>query len=193
MREDVVHKREEFLKKISGIDFRSLVFLDESGCNTAMTPSHAWALVGERVPGTRPMNWGGNVTMMGAIRAEGLVALKPMDGSMKTDDFVGFIANYIVSKLKKGDVVVLDNLRQHHNRAVRELVVNAGADVLYLPPYSPELNPIEQFWSKFKSLLRRIEERTRDGLFAAIKRLRRRVFVMLGFFKSCGYECAQCD
>ena len=158
MREDVVHKREEFLKKISGIDFRSLVFLDESGCNTAMTPSHAWALVGERVPGTRPMNWGGNVTMMGAIRAEGLVALKPMDGSMKTDDFVGFIANYIVSKLKKGDVVVLDNLRQHHNRAVRELVVNAGADVLYLPPYSPELNPIEQFWSKFKSLLRRIEK-----------------------------------
>lgn len=186
-REDVVARRASYEEAVAGIEAERLVFLDESGCNVAMTPTRAWAPQGERAEAYRPMNWGDNVTLIGAVRTTGLVALRPMRGSMKTLDFLDFVARDLVPKLRRGDVVVLDNLRQHHDRSVRQMVENAGARLLYLPPYSPELNPIEPFWSRFKKGLRRFEARTVTALFDAIRELRRRRVNLRRTFAHCGY------
>ena len=131
--------------------------------------------------------------MIGAVRTTGLVALRPMRGAMKTLDFLDFIARDVVPKVKRGDIVVLDNLRQHHNPCVRRMIENAGASLLYLPPYSPELNPIEPFWASFKSQLRRFGARCVDTLFQAIRQLRRRRVNLRRTFAHCGYACAQRD
>jgi transposase len=186
-RQDVVERRVRYEEAVEGIDADRLVFLDESGCNIAMTPARAWAPEGERVEAFRPMNWGDNVTLIGAVRTTGLVALRSMRGAMKTLDFLDFVARDLVPKLRKGDVVVLDNLRQHHDPSVRRMVENAGASLLYLPPYSPELNPIEPFWARFKKRLRRFEARCVDSLLDAIRELRRQRVNLRQTFAHCGY------
>ena len=152
-----------------------------------MTPARAWAPQGERAMAHRPMNWGDNITLIGAVRTTGLVALRPMRGAMKTLDFLDFIARDLVPKLRQRDVVVLDNLRQHRDPSVRLMIENAGARLVYLPPYSPELNPIEPYWSAFKKHLRRLEARTVDALFTAINLVRRRRIRTRGMFAHCGY------
>lgn len=153
-----------------------------------MTPKAAWGPTGERVVSHRPMNWGDNVTLMGAVRTTGVVALRPMRGAMTTLDFLDFVSRDLVPKLRAGDVVVLDNLRQHHDPSARRMVERAGATLLYLPPYSPDLNPIEPFWSRFKSALRRYEARTVDALLEAIAELRKRRVNLRKTFAHCGYE-----
>lgn len=152
-----------------------------------MTPRCAWAPEGERAEAFRPMNWGQNVTLIGAIRTTGVVALHTMRGAMRTMHFLEFVARHLAPRLRAGDVVLLDNLRQHKDPLVRRMIEKAGAEVLYLPPYSPEYNPIEPFWAAFKSHLRRVEARTTEALFAAIAALRRTRFEMRNFFTHCGY------
>jgi transposase len=186
-REDVIERRARYEEAVEEIDAEQLVFIDESGCNVAMTPARAWAPIGERAPAFRPMNWGDNITLIGAVRTTGLVALRPMRGSMKTLDFLDFVARDLIPKLKPRDVVVLDNLRQHRDASVRSMIENADARLIYLPPYSPELNPIEPYWSAFKKHLRRLEARTVDALFAAIHQVRRRRINLQRMFAHCGY------
>jgi len=152
-----------------------------------MTPRCAWAPEGERAEAFRPVNWGDNVTLIGAIRTTGVVALRSMRGAMKTLHFLEFVARHLVPRLRRGDIVVLDNLRQHKDPLVRQMIENVGAEVLYLPPYSPEYNPIEPFWNAFKSRLRRVAARTTEALLAAIGALRRTRFSMQNFFTHCGY------
>lgn len=186
-REDVVERRARYKEAVVGIEADRLVFIDESGCNIAMTPTRAWAPAGERAEAYRPMHWGDNVTLIGAVRTTGLVALRPMRGAMRTLDFLDFVARDLVPKIRRGDVVVLDNLRQHLDSSVRQMVENAGATLLYLPPYSPELNPIEPFWSRFKKSLRRFEARCVVTLLDAIHEVRRRRVNLRRTFAHCGY------
>ena len=186
-REEVIARRAAYQEIVATIDANKLIFIDESGCNLSMTPRCAWSLAGVRAEAFRPMNWGKNVTMIGAVRTTGLVTLRSMEGAMKTMDFLQFVARDLVPKLKLDDVVVLDNLRQHHDPRVRLMIENAGAKVLYLPPYSPDLSPIEPYWSAFKAYLRRFEARTKEALFDAIHAVRKQRIPTRNFFTHCGY------
>ena len=186
-REEVIARRAAYQEIVATIDANKLIFIDESGCNLSMTPRCAWSLAGVRAEAFRPMNWGKNVTMIGAVRTTGLVTLRSMEGAMKTMDFWQFVARNLVPKLKLDDVVVLDNLRQHHDPRVRLMIENAGAKVLYLPPYSPDLSPIEPYWSAFKAYLRRFEARTKEALFDAIHAVRKQRIPTRNFFTHCGY------
>lgn len=133
-----------------------------------MTREYARAPRGERAPGRKPFGWGDNITILGALRWNGLKTVMTVNGGTDTDVFLTFIRELLVPSLRRGDVVVLDNLSAHKVAGVREAIEDAGASVLYLPPYSCDWNPIEMAWSKLKSILRSLEARTRDALDAAI-------------------------
>jgi len=137
-----------------------LVFIDESGSHISMTRAYARAPVGIRAVGRTPRNRGRVLTMIGALARKGFRALMTIEGGTTGAVFLVFVNEHLVPSLKKGDVVVLDNLAAHHATGVREAIEAAGARVIYLPPYSPDLNPIEMGWSKVKSVLNRIGART---------------------------------
>ena len=131
------------------------------------------------------------MTVLGAIRLDGVMQEATMvyDGPMNRDTFVGYVEHCLVPALRPGDVVVMDNLSSHKDAKVRELIEQAGADLWYLPPYSPDMNPIEKLWSKVKSWLRRLMAGTFDGLLNAIADALRDVdsTECLNYFMACGY------
>jgi transposase len=141
-----------------------LVFIDESGANLAMGRSHAWVPRGEVFVEPRPMNWGANLTMVGAIRADGWLALNTGWETMHADRFVAWVARHLVPRLRVGDIVVMDNLRAHKNARVEPLIVAAGATLVFLPPYSYDLNPIEPAWALIKKRIRELAPRTAAAL-----------------------------
>jgi transposase len=126
------------------------VILDESGANLAMGRSHAWLPRGTELIEPRPMNWGENLTMVGAMRIDGWLTLATGWQAMNTVRFQQWIERRLVRCLRPGDIVVLDNLAAHKSRAVREAIEAAGATVQFLPPYSYDLNPIESGWALIK-------------------------------------------
>src|SRR3989442_754541 len=128
---------------IERIDPRRLVFLDESGANLAMGRSHAWLPRGTELIEPRPMNWGDNLTLVGAIRMDRLLTLATSWEAMTTARFNGWVRRHLVRHLRRGDVVVMDNLAAHKARQVRELIEPTGANLRVLPPYSYDVNPIE--------------------------------------------------
>jgi transposase len=150
-------------------DFRRLKFVDESGINIAMTRLYGRAPRGERVTASAPQNYGENITMLGALSATGLCALMTVNGATDSEVFAAFIREVLAPTLSKGDIVVVDNLGAHRSSAARQAVEERGARLLFLPPYSPDLNPIERGWSKIKTALRAAKARTRETLEAAIK------------------------
>lgn len=158
-----------------------------------MTPLYSRALVGERAIGKAPRNQGKNLTVCGAIALDGVRAMMAYEGGTTREAFLLFVRKALVPALRRGDVVVMDNLSTHYCHGVREAIEAAGASVVYLPPYSPELNPIEHTWSKLKALLRRIEARTLRTLAAAIAQSSSKITKsdLTGWFANCGYE-AQC-
>jgi transposase len=168
--------------------------VDETGTNVAMTPLYSRALVGERAVGKAPRNHGTNLTVIGAIALDGVRALMAFEGGTTREAFLRFVNDALVPSLHAGDVVVMDNLRSHYSWGVREAIESVGASVIYLPPYSPELNPIEMTWSKLKALLRRLEARTLRTLAAALGISSTEICSedLLGWFTHCGY-LAQCD
>lgn len=187
-RPDVMRRREEFFAEVSEIDPEHLIFLDESGSNIAMAPLYARAPVGQRAVGRRPLHRGKNVSLLGAIRLESVVVLRAFDGAVDADRFVKFVERDLAPRLWPGDVVVLDNLPVHKDPRVGPLLKRVGARPLFLPPYCPELNPIENFWSTFKKRLARTGARTRDALRRAIRNVRRTFRGSCeGLFKGCGY------
>jgi transposase len=131
------------------------------------------------------------MTLLSAMRLDGVMreATAVYDGPMNRDTFVAYIEHYLVPALRPGDVVVMDNLSSHKGAAVRELIENAGADLWYLPPYSPDLNPIEKLWSKVKAWLRRVMADTYKGVVAAIADALRAVDPQecTRYFQACGY------
>ena len=127
-------------------------------------PSHA------RVYGSIPKNWGDNVTLSAGLTRDGLIAPLRLIGAMNSDIFEAYIEQFVVPELRMGDVVIMDNLSAHKRASVGTMIADADADLVYLPPYSPDLNPIEMIWSKVKAVLRSIGARTFEELENAVVR-----------------------
>jgi transposase len=149
-----------------------LVFLDESSCSTDMAREYGWAPVGERAFGDRPGRSWKTLTLIGAIRLGRKPQLMTHRGPINGKVFLRYVRRRLVPWLKHGDCVVLDNLAAHKVRGVQEAIEAAGAFVLYLPAYSPDMNPIELWWAHLKHNLRRIAARTIGELARAARRLR---------------------
>ena len=166
-RPEVQKKRRSFRRKIKPIEPKRLVFVDETGVTTSMTPAYGRAPRGERVETKEPASWE-SVTVIAALGLEGVRAALALPGAVNATTFQGYVEEVLVPVLSPGDVVVFDNLSSHLGQGVSEAIDRAGASVLRLPPYSPEYTPIEEMFSKFKGFLRRIGARAKDQLYDAI-------------------------
>jgi transposase len=153
---------------MASVGVQRLVFLDESGSHLAMTSAYARAPRGERAVGEVPKNRGRNTTILGALGWQGWQIGMVLEGAADRLAFEVFIEKYLLPTLEPGQVLVLDNLSIHKGQKVRRLVEEAGCQLVFLPTYSPDLNPIELAWSKLKAFLRRTGARTRERLEAAI-------------------------
>ena len=181
--------REEFAREVAGISEADLVFVDESGVNRAMTRLYARSPRGTRAYGHAPRNWGENVTILGALTLRGPLEAMCINGATSGAVFLTYLDKVLLPQLWPGAVVVMDNLSAHKLKAVRAKIEAAGARLLYLSPYSPDFNPIEQSWSKLKSYLRKVAARTTATLDKAIAEGLRRISAedAHGYFAHCGY------
>src|SRR3954453_18388521 len=166
-RPDVQKKRRSFRREVGQIEPKTLVFVDETGITTAMTPTHARAPRGERAVDSTPASWD-SVTVIAALGLDGVRAPLAFPGSTDTAAFETYVEQVLVPELRAGDVVVLDNLKPHKAPGVAAAIERAGARVLPLPPYSPDYTPIEEMYSKGKEFLRRVAARTGGDLYDAI-------------------------
>jgi transposase len=166
--------------------------VDECSTNIALTTLYARAPKGERAFGRAPSNWGKNLTLIASLSTEGIGAAMSVEGATDGAAFETYVEHFLAPTLKAGQVVVMDNLQVHKSLRVKELIEKAGAEVLFLPPYSPDFSPIEEAFSKLKGILRRIGARTRKALMEAtgqaLDAVSRRDAV--GWFKHCGYHVA---
>ena len=185
----VQQARALYQQQVTALDLRRLKFVDESGVNLAMTRLYGRAPTGERVLGTVPQNYGPNVTMLGALGAHGLHAVMTVEGATDTEVFRAYAKQVLGPTFSPGDIVVMDNLRAHKAVGIQQAIARRGARLLSLPPYSPDLSPIEPCWSKMKTALRKAKARTRAALDTAI--LGALVTVTSsdaqGWFRHCGY------
>jgi transposase len=161
----VKQKREDWKAAQPQLDPSKLVFIDETWASTNMTRRYGRSPKGQRLVCAVPHGHWKTTTFVAALRSDGLTAPMVVDGAMTGDLFVAYVKQVLVPTLRVGDVVVMDNLICHKRVAVKQAVEAAGGKVLYLPPYSPDLNPIELAFSKLKGLLRAVGKRTIDGLW----------------------------
>jgi transposase len=166
-----------------------LKFIDESGCNIAMTRRYGRAQFGRRVADAVPKNFGLNVTILGALSCTGLDAVMTVEGATDTAVFRAYVEQVLVPTLVADDIVVIDNLSVHKVRGIREAIESAGARLIYLPPYSPDYSPIESCWSKLKAILRKAKARTREALDEALTQAIEHISQSdaKGWFNLCGY------
>ena len=150
------------------MDAERFVFLDETGATTKMTSLYGWAPRGERLVDATPFGHWKTTTIVAGLRTSGLVAPFVIGGAMDGPAFRTYVEQVLAPELHFGDVVVMDNLAAHKVPGVREAIKAVGASVMYLPPYSPDLNPIEQVFAKLKTLLRKAAARTKEALWEAI-------------------------
>lgn len=167
-----------------------LVFIDESGAKTNMTRTRGRAARGVRVIDKVPHGHWATTTMISAIRSTGPFAAAMVNGATDSDVFLTYVQHALLPELTAGDVVIMDNLQPHKAAGVREMIESAGATLLYLPPYSPDLNPIENMWSKVKQHLRSAAARTQEALQEAVTAALHAITPRdcLGFFRHCGYR-----
>ena len=172
------------------IDPRNLVFIDETGIHLGMTRLYGRAPIGERLYDSEPPADGGkNISLIGGMSIEGLIATLSINGSVNTDVFLFYIQELLMPQLWVGAVIVMDNLPVHHALVVQEAIEAVGAKVVFLPPYSPDLSPIELCWSKLKQLLRSAKARTTEALDQALTKLINECISAddaLGWFAHCG-------
>lgn len=182
-------QRQHWHERLKDIDPGRLVFIDESGAKTNMTRSRGRAPRGQRVIERVPHGHWQTTTMISAIRSTGPCAAAVVSGATDTDVFLAYVQHVLVPQLRTGDVVILDNLQPHKPQQVREMIEAAGAALLYLPPYSPDFNPIENMWSKVKQHLRSAAARTFETLLEAIDAALASISSSdcVGFFRNCGY------
>ena len=158
-------RREQWRANQPGLDPARLVFLDETWAATNMARAYGRSPKGERLVCAVPHGHWKTTTFLAALRADGLTCPLVVDGAMTGDLFVAYVKQQLVPTLRAGDVVVLDNLACHKRAEVREAIEGAHCRLLYLPPYSPDLNPIELLFAKLKAMLRSAGERTVEGLW----------------------------
>jgi transposase len=161
-------RRAEFHRRILSTDPQRLIFLDESGVTTSMTRLRARTLSGRRIHEATPGGHWKIMTVLGAMSLRGILAAMTIEAATDADIFLAYLDHALCPVLRSGDVVVMDNLSSHKVQGVAERIERTGAELLYLPPYSPDLNPIEKAWSKLKQLLRSAKPRTSEALQQAI-------------------------
>ena len=191
-REDVVQARKEWKEKQENhveLPVDKLVFLDESGVNIDMVRRYGRAKNKNRVNDYAPVNTPKKTTLVSSVRLDGTQAYEFFQGSLNGKNFLSYVKNTLIPTLKKGDIVVMDNLSCHKVKGVKEAIEEAGASVLYLPPYSPDFNPIEMMWSKMKTLLRNWKTDTPELLHSVIPDAFSSVSVsdISGWFTASGY------
>jgi transposase len=167
-RPDVVRRRAQWLKYRPLIDPSRLVFIDETWTKTNMAPLRGWAPRGQRLPGLAPFGHWNTMTFLAALRHNRVEAPWLLDGPINAERFLIYVEQVLVPSLEPGDIVIMDNLGSHKSQAVRQAIRAAGARILFLPKYSPDLNPIEQLFAKLKHHLRAAQRRNRDGVCAEI-------------------------
>jgi transposase len=170
-RRDVARRRASWRRYQGRISADRLVFIDETWVKTNMVRTHGWGRKGERVRGHAPFGHWRTMTFLAALRCDRIDAPYVLDGPINGATFAAWVEQLLVPTLKKGDVVVMDNLGSHKGKAVRRAIRKAGAHLLFLPPYSPDLNPIEQVFAKLKTLLRKAAERSVDAVWKRIGNL----------------------
>ena len=182
-------KRQAWPTLIGWVDPAQLVFVDETWASTNMTRRYGRCARGERLVCPVPHGHWKTTTFVAALRSDGLTAPTVVDGAMTGDLFVAYVEQQLVPTLRPGDVVVMDNLSSHKRAAVRATIEGAGCRLEYLPPYSPDLNPIEQAFAKLKALLRKAGERTITGLWDFLGQSLDAFAPAecLNYFRNCGY------
>ncbi len=181
LRPDVVRKRERWRRYQRRFDPTRLVFIDETWAKTNMTRTHGRASRGERLVARVPHGRWTTMTFLAALRSDRIDAPCVIDGPINGERFLAWVRQFLVPTLRVGDIVVLDNLGSHKGNAVRRAIREAGAHLLFLPPYSPDLNPIEMVFAKLKTLLRKADERSIAAVW-------HRIGDLLGQFSS--VECS---
>jgi len=171
------------------LDVQRFKCIDESGVNLAMTRLYGRAPKGERVVGAVPQSYGANVTMLGALSIQGIQAMMTIEGATDGDVFLAYVTHVLAPILRPGDIVVMDNLRAHKVTDVEQVIAGCDARLVYLPPYSPDLAPIEQCWSKLKTSLRKAQARSREALEMAVTQALATITAAdaQGWFRHCGY------
>jgi transposase len=166
-----------------------LVFIDESGVTTQMSRAYGRALRGQRVREAIPAGHWRTLTVLGALTCDGLLATMTIEAATDGDVFLAYVEQVLRPKLRPGQVVVMDNLAAHKVAGVRETIEAAGARLVYLPPYSPDFNPIEPCWGKIKQCLRALKARTLETLEQAITQALASITPdnALAWFQHCGY------
>jgi transposase len=171
------------------MDMDKLVFIDESGAKTNMTRLYGRAKDGSRAVDSTPAgNWN-TTTMISDVRLDGPKAPMVIKGATNKEVFQVYVKDFLLPTLNKGDIVILDNLSAHKGNEIRSMIESAGAKLWYLPPYSPDLNPIEMMWSKVKAILRSIKARTDEHLLDAIAKALDQITSkdIKGWFRAYGY------
>ncbi|MEL6748461.1 MAG: IS630 family transposase [Pseudomonadota bacterium] len=189
-RADIVSSRIAFLASRAELDPDRLVFIDETWTKTNMLTQRGWAPRGTRLPGRTPHGHWKTFTFLAGLRTTGVTAPCLVDGPINGALFRAYVRKFLVPTLAPGDVVILDNLGSHKSQAVHDAVASAGAKLLFLPPYSPDLNPIEMLFSKMKAMLRRARARTFEGLCAALADILENVTMAecTNYIQAAGYE-----
>jgi transposase len=189
-------ERDEFLRATwrvmvaERVETERLIFVDEMGTNTSLSPVYAWAPKGQRTYWSVPRNRGANTTVLSSIGVEGMGPSLTVEGATTSVVFEAYVEQVLAPELRKGQVVVMDNLSAHKGQRVRELIEQRGCQLVYLPSYSPDLNPIEEAFSKIKRLVRKAEARTKEALVEAIGLALSAVSSRdaRAFFEHCGYS-----
>jgi len=171
------------------LDAHSLVFVDEMGTNISLSPLYGWAKKGQRAHCSVPRNRGKNTTLLSSMSVEGMGPSLAVEGATNSKVFETYVERVLAPTLRKGQVV-MDNLSAHKGERVKELIEQRGCELLYLPPYSPDFNPIEEAFSKIKGLIRKAEARSRETLLEAIGTAISALSAKdaRGFFEHCGYR-----
>jgi transposase len=167
-----------------------LVFVDEIGANTSLSVLRAWSRRGERAHCSVPRNRGKNTTLLASMSVEGMGPSLAVEGVTDRKVFEAYIEGVLAPSLQCGQIVIMDNLTAHKGERIKELIEERSCELLYLPPYSPDLNPIEEAFSKIKGILRKAEARSREALVEAMGRALDAVTSRdaRGFFEHCGYR-----
>jgi transposase len=172
------------------VETEQLVFVDEMGTNISLSPLYGWAPKEERALCSVPRNRGANTTVLSSMTLEGMGPSLTVEGATTSVVFEAYVEQVLAPTLRRGQVVVMDNLSAHKGERVGELIEERGCKLLYLPSYSPDFNPIEEAFSKIKGLVRKAEARTREALVEAIGWALSAVSSedARGFFEHCGYR-----
>lgn len=186
-------RRQAWWEVVAEIDPACLVFLDESGVTTEMTRRYGWGPRSERVREAVPAGHWRTLTVLAALTIDGVLASMSIESPTDGDIFLAFVEQVLAPRLEPGHLVILDNLGAHKVDGVRQLIESRGASLLYLPPYSPDFNPIEQAWSKLKQWLRGFKARLLDQLEPALETAIATITThdAQAFFRHCGYRIHQ--